>query len=78
SQQAGLVGKGVSITTNDPVVPIVQVVLRARVVGSVLMLPGYKGLLSNRQDLTKTTPFLIRKEPGEVGKLNIEEVRASV
>ena len=78
STLAGLVGKGVSITTNDPVVQIVQVVLRARVVGSVLMLPGYKGLLSNRQIETRSTPFLIRQEPGEVGKVHISEPRASV
>ncbi len=78
STLSGMIGKGVSITTNDPYSAEVQVVVRARVVGSVLMLPGYKSLLSNRQIETHRAPFLIRQEPGEVGKLLISKPRASV
>jgi len=78
STLVGEIGKGVSITTNDPAVSVVMVVVRANVVGSVLMLPGYKALLSNRQIETRSTPFLIRQEPGETGKLQIPAPRASV
>jgi len=78
SALAGPVGKGIAITTNDTVVSVVQVIVRANVVGSVLLLPGYKALISNRQTETLSTPFLIRQEPGEVGKLAISEARASV
>ncbi len=78
SALTGLVGKGISILTNDPAVASVQVVIRARVVGSVLMQPGYKALLSNRRDMTKATHFLIRQEPGEVGEIEITGARASV
>lgn len=78
SALSGLIGKGISITTNDPYTPDIQLVVRARVVGSVLMLPGYTGFLSNRQIETRSTPFLIRQEPGEVGKLLISAPRASV
>ena len=70
-------GKGVSITTNDPSVATVQVVVRARVVGSVLMLPGFKAMLSNRQVETRETHFLVRKEPGEMGTLRVTEAVAS-
>jgi hypothetical protein len=73
SALAGLVGKGISITTNDPAVSTVQVVVRARVVGSVLLLPGFKAMLSNRQVETRSTHFLIRQEPGEMGKLRVTE-----
>lgn len=78
ANQAGLIGKGVSITTNDPVISIAQVVIRARVVGSVLMLPGYKAMVSNRNPEMHSTHFLIRKEPGETGDASISEPRASV
>ena len=78
STLSGLLGKGISITTNDPYTPDIQVIVRARVVGSVVMLPGFKGMLSNRRIETHSTPFLIRKEPGEVGKLLVSELRASV
>ncbi len=78
SAQAGLVGKGLSILTNDAAVSTGQVVMRARVVGSVLMLPGYKALLSNRRAMMETTHFLIRQEPGEAGDLAITQARASV
>jgi len=78
STLSGLVGKGVSITTNDPYVADMQVVLRARVIGSVVMLPGYKGMLSNRRLEARRTPFLIRQEPGETGKMLISKVHASV
>ncbi len=78
STLAGLVGKGVSITTNDPAVATVQVVVRARIVGSVLLLPGFKAMVSNRQVETRSTHFLIRKEPGEMGELRVTAARASV
>ena len=78
SAQAGLIGKGVSIFTNDPAVSVSQVVIRARVVGSVAMLPGYRAMISNRNPETRSTPFLIRKEPDEPGEARITEARASV
>jgi len=78
SAQSGDIGKGVSITTNDPTVPVVQVVIKARIVGSVVLLPGFTGLISNRQAETYGTPFMIRQEPGEEGMLQITESHASV
>ena len=78
SQLVGQIGKGISITTNDPAVSVVLVEVRANVVGSVLMLPGYKALLSNRQIETHSTPFLIRQEPGETGELRIPAPSTSV
>ncbi len=77
STLTGMVGKGISVTTNDPYTPDIQLVVRARVIGSVLMLPGYQGFLSNRQIETRSAPFLIRQEPGEVGQLLISAPRAS-
>ena len=78
STLSGLVGKGVSIYSNDTRSPGIMVSVRARVVGSAVVLPGYKALLSNRRIETRSQPFLIRKEPGEVGDLRITGARASV
>jgi len=75
---SGMVGKGISVFTNDPITPNIQVVIKARVVGSAIVKPGYKGFLSNRQVETRSLPFLIRKEPGEFGDLDITEASASV
>lgn len=74
----GDIGKGISITTNDRYTPIVQAVVRARILGSVELMPGYKAILSNRNPLTRTQAFLIRKEPSESGILRVSSARASV
>jgi hypothetical protein len=74
---SGAIGKGVSITTNDPHTAVLRVVVRAVVLGSVEVSPGKKAILSNRTPQTKSKLFLIRKEPTETGELSVGSLAAS-
>jgi hypothetical protein len=77
STLAGAIGKGVSITTNDPHTPVLRVVVRAVVLGSVEVSPGKKTILSNRTLQAKSQLFLIRKEQTETGELAVGALAAS-
>ena len=74
----GFVGKGISIYTNDRSQPNTRVSVRANVLGSVQMLPGYETLLSNRMPETFVGSFLVRKEKTESGELNLQSFSPSV
>ena len=78
STLAGMIGKGVSITTNDRYMSTVQVVIRAIVLGSVEILPDNRAVLSNRSPDLKTHAFLVRQQPTEEGELLVQRATASV
>jgi len=78
SELSGPIAKGISITTNDPHTPVLRVVVRARVLGSVELLPGNKAMLSNRVPQMSAQAFLIRKDPTETGELSVGSMNASV
>lgn len=78
STLSGLIGKGITITTNDADQPKQQVVVRARILGSVQLRPGNKAILSNGRIATKAQSFLIQKELDETGDLVVTAARASV
>lgn len=73
-----MIGKGVTIFSNDEMTPRILVSVRAEVVGSVLLLPGYKGMVSNRQPETRTQHFIIRKDSRESGELRIARVSSTL
>jgi hypothetical protein len=74
----GFVGKGISIYTNDRSQPHTRVSVRANVLGSVQMLPGYEVMLSNRRPESYVGSFLARKEKTESGELNLKSFQPSV
>jgi hypothetical protein len=73
----GAVSKSITVTTNDPQRPTVQLVVRADIVGSVELLPGSVLTVGNLQGSPATARMVVRKEESEEGALRIENVRAS-
>ncbi len=73
----GKVGKGITVHTNDPARPTIRLVLRAIVLGSVYVLPEEQLSLGNQRVGGTKGRLLVRQDPTQLGRLNIESITTS-
>lgn len=78
SRLRGKVGKGISVYSNDPDNPSVRVAIRAVVVGSVIVLPREHLVIGGPPGRSGGSRVLVRQDPTEIGKLQIEELSTSL
>jgi hypothetical protein len=76
SEMKGPVSKPVTVVTNDPLRPRIDLELRADVLASVSILPGDIVYMRLR-DGTWDGRALIRKDPTEAGALEVSDIRTS-
>jgi hypothetical protein len=74
TKQPRTTGRYVTVHSNDPVEPRIQLRLKAMVVGSIELKPGDKVQLGNRRNQRMEPSVLVRKDVTETGKLQISEL----
>ncbi len=70
----GQQSKVVTVTTNDADQPVMNVILKADVVGSVAIYPGEMLSLTPFRPNARTTRLLVRKDETEQGTLDVKDV----
>ncbi|MCP3981889.1 MAG: DUF1573 domain-containing protein [bacterium] len=74
----GEVSRSITVFSNDPGRPRRNLVVRARVLTSVLLLPERQVRMSNRFAELARPKLLVRKDPTETGTLEITDLNVSV
>lgn len=77
TKQRRTTGRYVTVYSNDPVDPRLQLWVRATVVGSVIVQPGERIQLGNRRNQQMEPAVLIRQDPTESGELTVSNVVSS-
>jgi hypothetical protein len=73
----GDVGRGITVYSDDPVRPSVFVTIHARVNGGVVLVPGDRVALTNRDHGGMKRTFVVRRERNENESIRIDELQAS-
>lgn len=73
----GKVGRGITVHSNDPVQPRLSLTIRAVILGSVVMLPHERILVSNHPARRSRNQVVVRQDPTEVGELVISDLQTS-
>jgi hypothetical protein len=74
----GSIGRGITVYTDDPVVPKLFLTVRAVVLGGVSILPYEMVTVSNRGPSNRAPKLLIRRESSETAELAIRDPEATV
>lgn len=72
----GPISKKITVTTNDPDNPKAVLTLKARLAGSVKLLPGTRLHIAARGDREPVARLVVRKEPEEKGELELTGLEA--
>lgn len=75
---SGDVGRGITVSTNDPERPTLFLVVRAQVLSSVEILPSPTVRLSNRIAGQRVGRAIVRRDPFETGEVRLTGLASSV
>jgi hypothetical protein len=73
----GTVARGITVHSNDATRPRIHLTIRARIVGSVILLPHESITITEPPARNTRNRVLVRKEPSETGELQITDLRPS-
>ncbi|MDH3786466.1 MAG: DUF1573 domain-containing protein, partial [Acidobacteriota bacterium] len=74
----GPIARSIGVDTNDPEAARISLIVRADVKYSVMLLPGANARMSNVRNGMEKAFILVKKEPTELGSLEIRDLQATI